>query len=510
MLSLQTIAVALTVAFNLSAGVSARQHPLTPSSWSAVSLQSPVDPSAAYDAGLFTPLNDLDALSASEFTVLEHPAFPRHSVRVKQSRFCDESVRAYTGYIDAEARHLFFYFFESRRDPETDDVLFWTNGGPGSSSALGLFMELGPCRMKGPNATERFEYSWNGHANVFFVDQPVGVGFSYAGYGEHVDNTFEAGKDIAVFMAIFFEHFTKFKGRALHLAGESYAGRYLPVFGSAIYDQNALLVERGMSPINLTSVMIGNGGTERIAMITSWYEASCADPIFPPIEDLATCVRLKQMVTRCKKWLKEACDDHNDIIDCGAAVDTCWEALGGKYLGANPTRNPYDRARLCEGEEEFVGCYPGQKDIEEYLSRPEVQETIGVDQAVRGNFTVNNDELHVRFLKGGDLYNFPAEYYLEALLERGVRVLVYVGSNDWVANWIENERMTLALEWTGSHAFRTQPLRNWLVDGEVAGMTRSGGGLTYATIVDAGHMAPYDQPVRSLALVNRWLAREQL
>lgn len=35
----------------------------------------------------------------------------------------------YTGYIDVEARHLFFYFFESRNDPATDDVIFWTNGG---------------------------------------------------------------------------------------------------------------------------------------------------------------------------------------------------------------------------------------------------------------------------------------------------------------------------------------------------------------------------------------------
>ena len=51
--------------------------------------------------------------------------------------------RAYTGYIDVEAKHLFFYFFESRRDPDADDVVFWLNGGPGGSSAFGLFMELG-------------------------------------------------------------------------------------------------------------------------------------------------------------------------------------------------------------------------------------------------------------------------------------------------------------------------------------------------------------------------------
>ena len=39
--------------------------------------------------------------------------------------------------------------------------------------------------------------------------------------------TKDAGDDIAAFMSIFFEHFTKFKGRALHLAGESYGVRTL-------------------------------------------------------------------------------------------------------------------------------------------------------------------------------------------------------------------------------------------------------------------------------------------
>ena len=55
--------------------------------------------------------------------------------------------RAFTGYIDVQARHLFFYFFESRSDPDKDPVVFWTNGGPGCSSSVGLFMELGMCQI---------------------------------------------------------------------------------------------------------------------------------------------------------------------------------------------------------------------------------------------------------------------------------------------------------------------------------------------------------------------------
>ena len=48
--------------------------------------------------------------------------------------------------------------------------------------------------------------------------------------------------------------------------------------------------------------------------------------------------------------------------------------------------------------------------------------------------------------------------------------------------------MTLSLEWDGHDEFNSHPLQEWKVDGEVAGMTRSAGPLTFATIDGAGHM----------------------
>lgn len=69
--------------------------------------------------------------------LLALPEIPKELIDVWRIR------STFTGYIDIEARHLFFYFFESRSDPATDDVIFWTNGGPGCSSTVGLLMELG-------------------------------------------------------------------------------------------------------------------------------------------------------------------------------------------------------------------------------------------------------------------------------------------------------------------------------------------------------------------------------
>ncbi|KIJ64661.1 hypothetical protein HYDPIDRAFT_90311 [Hydnomerulius pinastri MD-312] len=462
--------------------------------------------SAPYDDGLFTPVEHLSALSVTGFTTLSHPVFPNYNVRIKKSDFCDGTVNAYTGYIDIEARHLFFYFFESRNDPAKDDVIFWTNGGPGCSSSLGLFMELGPCRALTENGTTYHPESWNTNANVFFIDQPIGVGFSYADYGEAVSTTEEAAKDMAAFVAIFFENFSQFKGRAFHMAGESYGGRYIPVFAAEVYDQNAKLVEAGVTPINLQSVMIGNGMTDYYTMWPSYVDMQCTNASVFPISSISTCVRMKQALPRCQKWTMESCINQFDSLSCGAARDFCDTELEVPFFESG--MNPYDVSKKCEGDPDSL-CYPVTKHIRNYLDRPSTRTLLGVDPSVSSNFSSCSDTVGLAFSNTQDMYH-PTYTHIAGLLERGVRALIYVGTYDWICNWVGNERWTLQMPWTGQEAFISQSLREWDVDGHVAGKTRSAGGLTFATIDGAGHMVPYDKPKEALALVQRWLAGTEL
>lgn len=71
-------------------------------------------------------------------------------------------VKSYSGYVDIEDhQHIFFWFFEARGiTPEDAELTVCINGGPGSSSMIGLFEELGPCRVDIDGNVVYNPYAW--------------------------------------------------------------------------------------------------------------------------------------------------------------------------------------------------------------------------------------------------------------------------------------------------------------------------------------------------------------
>ncbi|KAH7930055.1 peptidase S10, serine carboxypeptidase [Leucogyrophana mollusca] len=448
--------------------------------------------------------------SEETFTALSHPRFPNHSVRIKKSTFCDPTVSVYTGYldVDAGAKHLFFYFFESRRDPAKDDIMMWINGGPGCSSGLGLLFELGPCRIDmtktSSNGTNWNPYSWNKEANIFFLDQPVGVGYSYADFGETVETTEEAARNVHAFITIFFETFKQFAGRPLHLAGESYGGRYLPVFASEIYDQNEIAKVEGRSTLNLQSIMIGNGITDISTLYEGRYQIECGTAALDvPFQHISTCVRMKSALPRCQALMRDSCIDRFDHMNCGAAVAFCDSEMTTAYWASG--RNVYDVSMVCDDQDL---CYPDENAVADFLNLPSIREMLGAESP--GNFSVCSNTVSRNFVSHLDKWAHHTQHYVAALLERGIRVLIYAGTYDYQCNWIANKLWVDKLEWSGQSAYAKQQWRDWVVDGHHAGATKKSGALTFATVIGAGHMVPHDKPAEAQALVSRWLAKQDI
>ncbi|CDZ97775.1 serine carboxypeptidase [Phaffia rhodozyma] len=457
---------------------------------------------------------------ADEFVTLEHRDFPSHSVRIKETTgWCDPDVSSFTGYLDVgNQKNLFFYFFESRHKPETDPLVMWINGGPGCSSSMGMFMELGPCSVvdqgHGNLTTKPNPHSWNNKANVFFLDEPIGVGFSYAEHGQIVGRAEQAAIDVQAFISIFIETFKEFQDRPLHLSGESYGGRYLPVFAAAIYDGNKALIKVGSKPINLKSILIGNGLTDTYSMVRGYYQHSCTNLSgVGPILNVFQCQAMAAAIPRCEKMLKDECLDRADPLGCGNAMSFCAEVVSGPFFSAE--RNPYDISKSCTIDElsEFL-CYPETQKIAKYLDQPWVRQKIGANPDL-GKFQSCSPAVGSAFHAAGDITG-KTWYYVASLLEHDIDVLIYVGKLDWICNFLGNAIWTNNLEWSGQEAYAAQETRDWHIDDQVAGQVKSlssedgRGGLTYMTINGAGHMVPTDKPKEASQMFNNWLEKKSM
>jgi carboxypeptidase C (cathepsin A) len=154
---------------------------------------------------------------------------------------------------------------------------------------------------------------------------------------------------------------------------------------------------------------------------------------------------------------------------------------------------PSDQVRLLRNSQDILFLNDSSRRvISHFLDRPDVRTALGVDPQVPGNFSACSATVGKAFNAAQDGLHSSTEY-VSALLARRVRVLIYVGTYDWICNWIGNEAWTRTLEWHGEKDFASLPLREWKVDGHVVGKTRSAHGLTFATVDGAGHMVRFSE-----------------
>lgn len=141
----------------------------------------------------------------------------------------------------------------------------WTNGGPGCSSMEGATTEISPLVLLNvkssgaglfSKAWSENPYAWNTNAHVLFVDQPRYVGYS-TGTGSKIQSSTDAAIDIITFIKKWYTLFPGMQRLKLIIAGESYAGHYVPAWAGAMMNHNDKTSDPN-EKINLGGIALGN------------------------------------------------------------------------------------------------------------------------------------------------------------------------------------------------------------------------------------------------------------
>ncbi|KAI0800534.1 alpha/beta-hydrolase [Fomes fomentarius] len=421
-----------------------------------------------------------------------HPAFSDYRLRIARPNLCDPTVKQYSGYLDiSDTRHLFFWFFEARKDPDSAPLMMWLNGGPGCSSTTGMLFENGPCTIADPNTVTPNPHSWNNVANMIFLDQPIGTGFSYASDGSKVDRLADLAIDVYAFLQLFISRFQKYSQKPFYLAAESWGGHYGPVIASYVYKMNERRIYApfpGQKHINFASLILANGLTD-------------------PRRSLGPkeCVAMRLETPVCTRLI-ESCYRFPSTLTCNPATNYCWVRVLGPMAASG--LNPYDLRKICKNPSGL--CYEEIDWVSEWLNKPHVRRELGVDsspvQFMNCNMTTNAGF----YAQGQAMHNSAA--LLPPLVNAGMRLLVFAGDTDGICNHIGVERWMIQLEHKHHVAFSNAPLLPFITEltGDVGGKVRSAGGpgagnVTYVQIFDGGHMAPHDQPEATLDMITRWV-----
>ncbi|XP_071722918.1 serine carboxypeptidase-like 45 [Rutidosis leptorrhynchoides] len=435
------------------------------------------------------------------------------------------SFAQYSGFIQLDVvtdRQLFFYFVEAATSPDSKPIVLWLNGGPGCSSVgYGAFIEHGPFKVKGGGLINN-DYSWNRAANILYLESPAGVGFSYSKnqsfYSKLNDDV--TARDASLFLTRWFGIFSKYKKNDLYLAGESYAGHYVPQLAQLILG----------SSFNLKGIALGNPLLDFETDFSFrdkyyWSHGMISDPTYNLMNRRCPSSEYyKQLITSggstasidCLYVQQKVRKEISDIVDENYVIaDIC---LGtGKTQQSLLTHRNKSHALLNSvfGREAFktkdIVNYDGadacaESDVRNYFNRQDVQTALHV-QTTTGlrSWTACSEDVGNSYAITDQLTSMTD--IIASLVKSGIRVLLYSGDQDAVLSFMGTR--AVARNTARNLNLRTNKEQTvWLDDTNQAG----GWGVAYSsdfifvTVRGAGHVAPASQPERSYAMFEAFIS----
>ena len=443
----------------------------------------------------------------------------------------------YAGYVmlnKTRNKKLFYWFVESQRDPASDPLVLWMNGGPGSSSLLGMLTEHGPFRPRSDKTIEFFPKAWNQIANVLYVESPCGVGFSKSDDPQEDYNTddLKSADDNYLFLKNWFELFPEFKKHDLILASESYGGHYTPLLAREILDHDTKKL------IRVTGLLIGNPATNQ-----DWYLPNRAAADSWGYIDFFFGHGLISHETYVDVYQK--CDYLNYLTDCSASflnkTDECQMAIAAALKELPSPIDPYNvDADVClqngydgaaeellytskwnglsafvhdslvaeasKGSRRSPVSYEQQNIVDPclksymplYLNRPDVQKALHVEPT---DWKKASDKIHYATMNDSmipvwkEILNNPRT--------NSWKILIFSGDFDAVVPFQSTQRWIRCLDLPVKNKWHS-----WMIGGQVGGNVIDYDRMSFLTIKGSGHMVSYYTPDKGFEFFKQWIEKK--
>ncbi|KAI8049110.1 Alpha/Beta hydrolase protein [Gilbertella persicaria] len=424
----------------------------------------------------------VSAQTAQDYKVTSLPGIDLNALNFDQ----------YAGHIEINKKtnaNMFFWMIEREQKTEPEKLIIWVNGGPGCSSMDGLFLENGPYRVNKDLSLSINEGGWQNYATNVYLDQPVGTGFSFANTDSYTHNMDEVTTNFVAFIDQLFTIFPHLNQQDMYIAGESYAGVFVPYFASRLLEQK--------NKYNLQGIAIGNGWISPKHQYNAYYDFSVQENLIPQDRMAMVSAHLKT----CQDDIKQKESIHirscegimSDIVDASTHEDK---------EGKLRCINMYDIRLKEESHPECGLSWPYElDDVTRYLRQSEVKTAIHAEKQILGwkeCTSLVSLELH-------DDQSTPPYYLLPDILKE-IPVLLFSGEQDLICNYVGTEYLIGNMTWNGARGFSKKTRKQeWRIDNKLAGYYTQDRNLTYVLILDGSHMVPYDRPLECLDMINRFI-----
>ncbi|XP_045461511.1 venom serine carboxypeptidase-like [Harmonia axyridis] len=417
-----------------------------------------------------------DALFLTPYIELGFIEEGRKAAEVSSDIFLN--TKSYSGFFTVNHtynKNLFGWFFPS--EDQDDPVMLWLQGGPGLTSMFGIFAEMGPFEIDNDALTLR-DTAWTKSHSILYIDNPVGTGYSFTQeQGLAHDETQVAG-ELYEALRQFFLLFPEIRQNDFFVAGESYAGKYVPVISHEIFKRNEDLPDS--LKINLKGVIIGNGWLDPVNQMN--------------IGEYAFQHGLVDFNT--KTIMDEYRDESVVLLRQGKLEESTLVQRKISHLLKNASgyENMYNY--LNPGKQET------EKTVTDFVQKEDVRAAIHV-----GNLTFNSDE-PVDTALLGDIMISVADKLIDLLAK--FRVLIYSGQLDLAVPYPTTVNYLLNLKFDSAEEYKTAERDIWYREGEIAGYVKRAGNLTEVMVLKAGHLVPTDQPYVAMDMINAFTKNEDI